>query len=165
MVLSTRSSHWVATQSATCRFTCVWVALASKAVSQTFLCMSSSVSATTGSWASALPVDSTVTQSRMDFTGSVSNLKVTWLRASAAALSCPFWYLMLKVNPASEFTKGCQVASKLGLGNEWLPEQVFLKLTPKWPTSELGTPVLWNGSYIHKQSRNGLHRLPDGINH
>ena len=50
--LSTGSSHWVATQSVRCRFTCVWVALAWTTASWTCLCISSSVSTTTRSWAS-----------------------------------------------------------------------------------------------------------------
>ena len=57
----------------------------------------------------------TVTSSRMDFMVTTSSFSVTWLRASVAALSLPFWYLMLKVNLASDATQWCQVASKLGV--------------------------------------------------
>ena len=114
MVLSIVCSHWVATQSGTCRFTCIWVALAWTAVSQTCLCTSSSVTATTGSWASALPINPMVTQSRMDFTVSMSRFEVILLRASVAALSHPFCYSMLKVNPTSDSTQQCQVVSKFG---------------------------------------------------
>ena len=53
--------------------------------------------------------------SRMDFTVSASSLNVTQLRASAAALSHPLWYSMLKVNPTSDSAQQCQVASKLGV--------------------------------------------------
>ena len=48
MVLSIGSSCWAITQSVTCRFTCSLVALARTTVSQTWLCISSSASATTG---------------------------------------------------------------------------------------------------------------------
>ena len=43
-----------------------------------------------------------VTPSRMDFMISASSFDVTQLRASAATLSLPFWYSMIKVNLASE---------------------------------------------------------------
>ena len=66
-VLSIGSSFWVAIQSVTCRFTCAWVVLTWTAVSQTHLCISSSASATTGSWASAVPIVPIVIPSRMDF--------------------------------------------------------------------------------------------------
>ena len=51
--------------------------------------------------------------------------------ASAAALSHPFWYLMLKVNLASDSTQGCHsvrcshdVGEQIvvGFDNEWFPE-------------------------------------------
>ena len=115
MALSTGSSHWVGTQSVMCRFTQIWAALAQMAASWTCLCISSSVSATTGSWAFTLPVNLMVTPSRMDFTVSMYSLNVTWLRASAAALPCPFWYSMLKVNPVSNSTWQCWVASKFSV--------------------------------------------------
>ena len=125
---------WEATQSVTCRFTHVWTALAWIVVSQTCLCISSSASATTASWVSTLPIVPMVTQSRMDFMVSASSFEVTWLSASAAALSHPFWYSMLKVYLASDFTQWCWVTSKLvcshdvgewvvvGFDNEQFPE-------------------------------------------
>ena len=53
--------------------------------------------------------------SRIDFTTSASSFDPTWLRALATAFSLPFWYLMLNVNPASDSTQQCQLASKLGV--------------------------------------------------
>ena len=50
-----------------------------------------------------------------NFTASAFSFDATWLRASATALSLPFWYSMLNVNPASESTQWCWVASKLGV--------------------------------------------------
>ena len=40
---------------------------------------------------------------------------VTWLRASPATLSFPFWYSMLKVNLGSNSTHQCWVPNKLGV--------------------------------------------------
>ena len=69
-----------------------------------------------------------------DFMVSASSFNVTQLRASAATLSCPFWYSMLNMNLASDSTHHCHhVASKLGeiydvgeqtvvtADNEWFP--------------------------------------------
>ena len=99
----------------TCKFTHMWAVLTWTAVSSTHLCILSSASATAGSWVSALPILPMVTPSRIDFTTSESNFDVTQLRASATALSLPFWYSILNVNPASDSTQWCQVASKLGV--------------------------------------------------
>ena len=138
-VLSIGSSHWVATQLVTCRFVCIW-AVSLFHSSQTCLCTYSLVTATTQSCMSALSINLTVAPSMMDFTVSASSFDVILLRASAAALSHPFWYSVLKVNPVEWFYPvvlssiyiGCsQDVSEwvvLSFDNEWLPEQVFLKL-------------------------------------
>ena len=81
----------------------------------TGLCISSSAFATTRSRASALLVVPMVTPSRMDFMVLAFSFDVTQLRASMAALSCPFWYSMLNVNLTSNSTHWCWVASKLGV--------------------------------------------------
>ena len=44
-----------------------------------------------------------------------SSLNVTWLRASVAAWSHPFWYSIPKVNPVSDSTQQCSLASKLSV--------------------------------------------------
>ena len=113
--LNTGYSHWVATQSVTYRFTCIWVALVWMAASWTCLCISFSVSSTTGSWASALPVHPTVTPSWIDFTVFTSSLNITQFRTFVAALSHPFWYLMLKVNQVSDSIQQCWIISKLSV--------------------------------------------------
>ena len=46
---------------------------------------------------------------------SASSFDVTQLRASVAALSCPFWYSVLNVNLTSHSTQWSWVASKLGV--------------------------------------------------
>ena len=114
-ILSMGSSCCSAIQSVTCKFTYVWAVHAWTAVSSTCWCVPLSASATVRSWASDLPAVPTVIPSRMDFTVSAFSFYVTWLRASATALSIPFWYSMLKVNPASDSTKWCWVVSKLGV--------------------------------------------------
>ena len=101
------------TQSITCKFTCMWVACAWTVVYSTCLCIFSLASATVWSWASALPKVPTVTPSRMDFTASVFNFDATQLRTYSTALSLPFWYLILNVNPASDSIQQCLMGSKL----------------------------------------------------
>ena len=115
VVLSIWSSYWGITQSVTCRLSHTWAALARIAVSQTCLCISSSALATSRLWASTLSVIPMVTLSRMDFMVPVSSFNVTWLRASMASLSHPFWSSMLTVNLTSDSTQQCWVASELGV--------------------------------------------------
>ena len=103
------SSCCAAMQSVTCKLTYMWVALAWTSVSSTCSCILSSASCTAGSWASALPTVPTMTPFRIDFTTSAPSFDATWLRASATALSLPYWYSMLNMNPASDSTHWCQV--------------------------------------------------------
>ena len=98
-------------QSITCRF--MHAAQARIAVSWNGSCISSSDLATTA--LSIIPSSSHSDPSRMDFMVSASSFEVTWLKVSVAALSHPFWYLILNVNLASDSTHWCLVASKLGV--------------------------------------------------
>ena len=71
--------------SVTCRSTHIWVALTWMAASWTCLCISSSVSATTGSWASTLPVNPNVTPSRI---GLYSFHIQPWCSSAQGICSC-----------------------------------------------------------------------------
>ena len=108
-ILSMGSSCCAATQSISCKFTWVLVALAWTAASSTWLYILSLALATIRSWGSALPEVPMVTLSRINFTASVFSFYITWLQASATALFLPFWYSMLNVNPTSDSTQECWV--------------------------------------------------------
>ena len=114
-ILSIGSSSCAATQSITCKFTHALAALARTAVSSTCLCIFHQPPPPLGHEHQPLPTVPTVTLFRIDLTASASSFNATWLRASATALSLSFWYLMLNVNPASDSTQWCWVASKLGV--------------------------------------------------
>ena len=115
VILSMWCSFCAATQSITCKFTHMWVACTWTAVSSTCLCILFVGLSHCWVMASALPGLPVVTPSRMDFTASAFSFDATCLRASATALSLPFWYLMLNVNAVSNSTQWCQVVSKLGV--------------------------------------------------
>ena len=114
-ILSMGSSCCAAIQSITCKFIWVWLALAWTVASLTCLCILLLALATIRLWASALSEVPMVTLSRMDFSASAFSFHATQLRASATALSLPFWYSVINVNPTSDSTQWCWMASKLGV--------------------------------------------------
>ena len=157
-ILSRASSCYTVTQSATCKFTCMWVAHAWAALSSTCLCILSLVSATIGSWASAFPTIPMVTPSRMDLTASAFSFDITWLWASATTLSLPFWYLMLNVNPTSDSTQWCWMATKLEVVIMWVSG-----LWSVFTTNGFQCRYSLILNYAHEWSGTSLHMQHGGI--